>query len=133
MASCSHVASPRWPHERGGWAFSACADSDAVLRVFKHWVFMLDRSPQRTALGPKRIALIERALTLYPEETLLMAVDGCAASAWHAGANHRGECYQDIELILRDEIHIERFSDAGARLREQVEQREGHARATATD
>ena len=97
------------------------ADVGAVLRVFDHWVYMLNRHPHRTALGPKRRALIERALSMYPEDTVLMAVEGCAASAWHAGANDRHRAFQDIELILRDEAHIERFADDGERLRERVQ------------
>lgn len=89
-----------------------------AVRVFEHWVFMLGKNPKRCALGPKRRKVIEAALALYDEETLRLAIDGCAASEWHAGSNDRGTAYDDIELILRDEAHIERFAQAGERLRE---------------
>ena len=79
---------------------------------------MLGKNPTRTALGPTRSKVIRRALELYEEETLRMAIEGCAASAWHAGANDRECAYNDVELILRNEAHIERFAEAGESLRQ---------------
>jgi hypothetical protein len=38
------------------------------------------------------------------------AISGCAMSDWHMGDNPRGKKYDDIELILRDSAHIERFA-----------------------
>jgi hypothetical protein len=110
---------------------ASAQDKTAVERVFDHWVFMLHKHPRRTALGPQRRRAIERALALYEEETLLLAVEGCAASAWHAGENDRGRAFDDIELILRDEPHVERFAEAGQRLRDRLREREAAARARA--
>lgn len=101
----------------------ALADmSSAVRQVFDHWVFMLGRDPRRCALGPSRRQVIERALRLYPDsrigvELCVLAVDGCAASAWHAGANQHGRTYQDLETILADERRIERLAAQGERVR----------------
>ncbi len=92
-------------------------------RVFDHWVWMLHKNPQRTALGPARRRAVERALSLYDEETLLLAIEGCAASKWHAGENDREREFTDLELILRDEAHVERFAADGERLRDQAERR----------
>lgn len=96
---------------------AALAPSDAVTRVFEHWVFMLGKNPLRCALGPKRRRVIAGALELYDEETLRLAIEGCAANAWHGGDNDRGKAFNDIELILRDEPHIERFAEEGEKLR----------------
>ena len=90
---------------------------DNVRRLFDHWVFMLGKNPKRVALGPERRKVINRALQLYEVEVLEMAIEGCAASEWHAGENDRGTTYQDIELILRNEAHIERFAALGEQLR----------------
>lgn len=90
-------------------------------RVFAHWVFMLGK--RRAALGPSRRKVIEKALALYDEETLLLAIEGNAASAWHAGENDRGRAFDDLELILRDEAHVERFAADGEALRERVRRR----------
>jgi hypothetical protein len=92
-------------------------------RIYDHWVFMLGKNPRRTALGPARRKTIDKALSLYDEETLLLAIEGCAASAWHAGENDRGRAFDDLELILRDEAHVERFAADGEALRERVRRR----------
>lgn len=105
------------------------ADRTPVERIFDHWVYMLGKNSARTALGPARRRVIERALALYDEDTLLLAVEGCAASAWHAGQNDRGRPFNDIELILRDEQHVERFAADGEALRERAE-REVQRQAT---
>ena len=44
----------------------------ATERVFDHWVYMLGKNPRRCALGPARRKVIDRALGLYDEETLLL-------------------------------------------------------------
>jgi len=94
----------------------------AAERVFWHWVWMLGKAPGRVVLGPSRRRVIERALDMgYGEDTLKLAVDGCAGSRWHAGENDRGTPFDDLELILRDERHIEAFSERGERLHHQAE------------
>lgn len=116
--------SPAASREVGHSAVDASSGAEqqktACERVFEHWVYMLGLPPKRCALGPKRRAVIERALALYDVEVLLLAVEGCAASAWHNGANDRNRAYQDIELILRDERHVEDFAARGDELRAQV-------------
>ena len=89
-------------------------------RVFEHWVAMFGKRRGLVAFGPKRRRLVESALALYPEATLLLAIDGCAASAWHAGDNDRGKAFNDLELILRDEAHIERFAEDGEALHQRA-------------
>lgn len=93
---------------------------DDVRRIFDHWVFMLGKNPKRVALGPDRRKVITRALQLYDVDVLEMAIEGLAASEWHAGDNDRGAVYQDLELALRNEAHIERFAAKGEALRIQV-------------
>lgn len=96
-------------------------------RVFSHWVFMMGKRPGRVAFGPGRRKVVERALALYPEEVVLLAVDGCAASPWHAGENDRATVYTDLELILRDEQHIERFAELGERVHERAARQQAAA------
>lgn len=92
----------------------------AAEQVFDHWVFMLAKNPRRCAFGPTRRRAVEKALALYELETLLLAIEGCAASAWHAGQNDRDRAFDDLELILRDEKHIEGFAAEGERLRDRM-------------
>jgi hypothetical protein len=91
--------------------------ADAVERLFEHWVFMFGKNPRRCALGRVRRKVITEALALYDEETLEMAIEGCASSAWHAGENDRGKEFNDIELIFRNEAKVERFAEDGEQLR----------------
>lgn len=107
------------------------AERTVVERIFDHWVYMLGKNARRTALGPTRRRAIERALELYDEETLLLAIEGCAASAWHAGENDRRRPFDDLELILRDEAHVERFADWGQRLRDRLAARDEAAQKVA--
>ena len=100
--------------------------SAAVVRVYEHWVDMLGKNPRRCALGPTRRKVIARALELYDEDTILLAVEGCATDPWHLGDNDRGTEYTDLEMILRDEAHIERFAAKGEAVRERAERE--HAR-----
>jgi len=93
-----------------------------VERVFWHWVWMLGKAAGRVVLGPSRRRVIERALDMgYGEDTLRLAIDGCAGSRWHAGENDRGQAFDDLELILRDERHIETFAERGERLHQAAE------------
>lgn len=96
------------------------AGDQAMQRVFAHWVFMMEKNAKRCALGPTRRRAIQKALALYDEETLLLAIEGCAASAFHRGENDRDKPFDDLELILRDEAHIERFAEDGERLRHRL-------------
>lgn len=95
--------------------------SAAVVRVFEHWVDMLDKNPKRCALGPTRRKVIARALELYDEEVVLLAIEGCATDPWHLGDNDHGTEYTDLEMILRDEAHIERFAQRGEDARERAD------------
>lgn len=103
----------------------------------------MGKRPERTRLGPTRRKALGKALALYDEDTLMLAIEGCAASAFHRGDNDRQTEYCDLELILRDEAHIERFAADGERLRERVaaalaaerrrQQQAQHAPAQAVD
>lgn len=101
-------------------ACAASAPATDAQQVFEHWLFMLSKDRNRVAFGPSRRKSVQKALALYQIDTLMAAIEGCAASSWHAGDNDRNRTYQDLELILRDEEHIERFAESGYALRDQV-------------
>lgn len=101
-------------------------------RVFAHWVWMMGKNPLRARLDITRRGVLAKALALYDEETLMLAIDGCAGSAWHAGENDRGRPFNDIELILRNAQHVERFVEMGEQLRREIGlQQAAEARASA--
>lgn len=83
-----------------------------IEEVFNHWVATF-RSTGRgptPVLSDKRKSKISKAIKDYGVKTCLEAISGCAMSDWHMGENPRGKKYDDIELILRDSAHIERFA-----------------------
>jgi hypothetical protein len=87
-------------------------DVNDVQQVFDHWV-AVHRTPRRgptPVLSAKRKSKITRAIADHGVEVCLQAVSGCAMSDWHMGDNPRRKKYDDLELILRDAAHIERFA-----------------------
>jgi len=100
----------------------------AIERVFAHWVFMMEKNAKRCALGPDRVKLIGKALALYDEETLCLAIEGFSTDPWRRKeGNERGQDYTDIKYVLHDEASIERFADEGEALRNRLEQQQGAA------
>lgn len=102
----------------------AFSSADPTRRIFQHWLDMLGKSPRRCKLGPVRRQAINAALVLYDEDQVCMAIEGCAADAWCAGDNPARREFTDLEWILRSESSIERFSEAGDRLRAQAAKQE---------
>lgn len=88
---------------------------EEVREVFNHWVEIVKNRPGKKAptrpvvLGPKREHAIRQALKLYGVQTCKDAIEGVLYSDWHMGNNPRGKTYDDITLILRNEVTIERF------------------------
>lgn len=95
------------------------ASSDPVRQVFEHWVFVMGKSPARCKLDTARRSALAAALTLHDVETLMLAVEGMAASAWCAA--HREF---DLAHLVAKSALIEKYADEGeaARLRAQQEE-----------
>lgn len=94
----------------------------AEHRLFGRWLAMWGKSPRRTKLTPERLAALRAALVLYDEDQLAEAIDGHAADAWAAGDNGLGRAFDDIGWMLATGERVERYSEAGAALREEAEQ-----------
>lgn len=78
--------------------------------VFETWCRHAHKNVN-VKLSDKRSTLIRKALTTYGMETVIDAVVGWRYSSHHSGDNDRRTVYNDIELILRDNSHIERFAE----------------------
>lgn len=78
---------------------------ERVRTVFDHWRTVHEH-PQ-AQLGAKRRKVIEKALGLYPVDVLCESIAGYRNSSFHMGNNDRGQVYDDIALMLRDEKQIE--------------------------
>ena len=78
-------------------------DVDAV------WNEYTAKHPRARLTQPRR-GLIRRRLKDYPPDVLIAAIRGNHLDAHCNGDNPRGQAYHDLELILRDAAHIERYS-----------------------
>ena len=81
-----------------------------IQEVFNYWVDQtwIKRGPRPKLTDPRwrKIAL---AIYEYGLEEAKMAIRGCTLSPFHMGDNKMRRRYTDIELVLRDAAHIERF------------------------
>ena len=87
------------------------ADSD-VDEVYHYWVAVMRPGRKRAPkLDDTRSRKVRAAIADYGVETCKLAIDGCAASDFHMGRNRANKRYDDLELIFRDQSHIEMFLD----------------------
>lgn len=76
--------------------------------IFQHWTVVMNKP--KAKLDAKRRRRIQMALELgYSVEELKEAIQNCTYSKFHMGDNPSAMRYNDIELILRDAQHIDRF------------------------
>lgn len=85
---------------------SLVAEED-IQKVFSYWVETF--SKKRAVLDEKRRTAIGSAIHFYGVEMCCDAIRGCSMSDFHMGRNAQNKKYTDIELILRDAQHVERF------------------------
>jgi hypothetical protein len=81
-----------------------------IEEVFTAWA-STRHHPNAVKLTAERRRLIARQLKHYPVGDLVAAVQGWTRSAFHRGENDQGVPYNDLDLILRDAAHIEKFRD----------------------
>jgi hypothetical protein len=113
----SHMDSPGPRRGRGesGLKKEQRAKADQVLeedvqKVYEYW--LLQFRPGRTrvpALDERRRLKVAAAIHDYGLDECLRAIDGCGASDFHMGRNKANKRYDDLELIFRDQDHVERF------------------------
>jgi hypothetical protein len=80
---------------------------ERIVEVFDFWVSTFKK--KRAVLDEKRRQAIGAAIHDYGTEACKNAIIGCSLSDYYMGRNKRGRVYNDIELILRDSDHIEKF------------------------
>lgn len=92
---------------------SANADRgpDPVVAVFDAWTTAAGKR-SNTLLSEDRRKLIRKQLRHYPVSDLVDAVRGWRHIPHNRGENDSHTVYNDLELLLRDAKHIEKFRDA---------------------
>lgn len=105
-------ASPLQKVEQSGKA-STVADSE-MEEVYQYWLSVM--RPGRTRvpkMDVERSRKVKAAIADYGVDMCKQAIDGCAASDFHMGKNRANKRYDDLELIFRDQSHIEMFLERG--------------------
>jgi hypothetical protein len=81
-----------------------------VLEVFNVWVDLFHPNGRKhVLLTAKRHQRIASAVEVYGVRMCVLAVQGCALSDWHMGANPQGKQYTDLSLIFRDHDRVSKF------------------------
>jgi len=89
---------------------AALVPEHEILQVYGHWILVMRPGKKRVpTLDEKRRLKVAAAIADYGVEECKRAIDGCARSDFHMGRNKQKKRYDDLELILRDQDHIERF------------------------
>lgn len=85
-------------------------NSDSVHRIFMHWKTVMNKtSAKLTTERSKKISA--RLEDGYSEETIIRAIDGCAASDFHMGRKPDSpQQYNDFDLICRNGSKLEAFA-----------------------
>jgi hypothetical protein len=116
IAECNAVSDatpmlpPAQPSPAPSHKATASSDQSDVKQVFDAWIEATGRTGA-TVLSDKRRRLIRTALAAYSLADVLDAVRGWRKSPHHRGENPHGTIYNNLELLLRDAEHIERFRD----------------------
>lgn len=88
---------------------STVAESD-VNEVYQYWCAVMRPGRKRVpSLDYKRELVVRSAIADYGVEDCMRAIDGCASSEWHMGRNPANKRYDDLELIFRDQKHVDMF------------------------
>jgi hypothetical protein len=87
------------------------SSKDEIQLVFDTWMESAGKKSTTKLSGVRRTKIVN-ALKEYPLEEVLQAVQGWKNVPHNRGENDQGTVYNDIELLLRDAPHIERFRDA---------------------
>lgn len=84
--------------------------SPDVKLVLEHWQQVIAPRAKIPPDGIRARKVLEQ-LRHYSVDELCHAVDACAESDFHMGRSKKtaGRSHNDIELICRDEAHVERF------------------------
>jgi hypothetical protein len=77
--------------------------------LFRYWVTRCGKS-ERNVFGEKRMKAVIARLKEYDAQYIARAIDGLAVSEWH-----RLNSQDDLELVCRDEVHLERFHEIAER------------------
>lgn len=99
---------------------------DVALHVFDVWRELLRHGvPAARALSRERRALLESSSSAFDVEVMVLAVEGCAASAFCQGSNRTGATFDSLEWIFGGgDARVERLAGLGLKARKMIAQQQ---------
>jgi hypothetical protein len=89
--------------------------SDHARMLFNHWLTATNRNGNQNRLTKQRQSKVNARLRDgYTVEQLTAAIDGIAASEWHAGGNPNGKRYDTFDFIMRSGENVEKGIEASS-------------------
>lgn len=101
---------------------SAKANND-ILEVFNYWKEVMKKNNSSILNAKRTKALKDRFKEGYTVDQIKMAIVGCSMTPHNMGQNNNGKKYDDLELICRDGVQVERFANNA---QQQAPERYGH-------
>lgn len=85
--------------------------AEQIDRIFSHWKTVM-KKPKAKLTTERSKKISARLEDGYSEETIIRAIDGCAASDFHMGRKPGSpQQYNDFDLICRNGAKLEWFAD----------------------
>lgn len=102
---------------------SGCDSVVVVARVFDAWrvLHRHDKPVQPRMTDQRRNALLQALAWGFDEDALMLAVEGCKASAFCQWKNRTGHPIDELTWIVATAERIERLANEGAAAREAFE------------
>lgn len=89
---------------------SAKANNE-LLEIFNYWKDVMKKSNSAILNAKRSKAVKARLKEGYSVEQIKQAIEGCAMTPHNMGQNQNGKKYDDLELICRDGVQVERFAN----------------------
>lgn len=81
-----------------------------VLEIFNYWKEVMKKNNSSILNAKRDKAIKARLQEGYTVEQIKLAILGCSMTPHNMGQNNNGKRYDDLELICRDGVQIERFA-----------------------
>ena len=87
------------------------AKTGQALEIFNHWKLVMKKSNNSLLNAKRTKAITARLKEGYTVEQIKLAITGCSMTPHNMGQNDNGKKYDDLELICRDGVQVERFAN----------------------
>lgn len=84
--------------------------AEQIKEVFQHWKSTMGKDGKVKLTKKRESAVRARLSDGFSVAELCKAIDGCKVSPYHQGDNPAGTVYDDLELICRDDVRVNRLA-----------------------